>query len=926
MAEVEAGYQEFSGDDEMLILPDEGVGDDENFVPSKVLKQERECIDSSHQGRTSDGQPGDDTPFSLAFSGGGIRAAIFQAGVLWRLAEMNKLKDVEYFTAVSGGGYVTSAFATHVVEAEKQFPPEEGRVKEWYQKAVADTICRMHLNAGDFVRDFVKIKGYSPTADGDGAGLLPRAFDLPILIGTFAVAMSVNPLFFYMVILLPVCLFIELFYGAAMRAAFCAVSKESWTDVYSDWGHVHSLKLCFYGSLLAGFIIFVFRKVLGPCQMTSRKITEMRTKKNAPVGYLIGHGLTGFVNRFAGFLLVVIILVWSAPFLTIEAYSPGERHQLCSAFIAKQATMTTASQQCANGYNGNVWWEHELFKDYDNSTFSSQGSLLPHSARNFPKVFGWILLGAIAFSVCFMPVLGGALLKTVIFAAGPLFLLTMTICVVRGRAYGAITMPEEYDMATWNASTTFWLLLGSLLLPFYEEIRSIMHTYYKRSLQSNFFKNGQDLAFKAIGHSKYCPFVILTGTSSDFRPPGDDDSISELSFSPLHFGSDETGYVKMAPYQSLAKCTALTGAGCLDAISLSMNDALSMRFWLEVLNLSWGDYILFEAREAEWIKQAGATIAEKFGEEWALFATRLLHRLPCAIWWFIIFMLLNTSWWTVQSSGPSCDGAKWTMKVVLILVMATMFGSFLAFLPILDWLSLSPFVRQLHQATKYCFIGDPPRTPPPRMLYVTDGGVKDCTALVQLMRRRCKRILLVLAASDPHDDLGVLKTAMQVARKFKLGSFFDPANPKQDIEILLESYKIKKDMPYMHIGISYGWPADPSIEHGEEEIGHLIIMKNRLPPEFAEDGCKPLLTNDEIMGAPCSCDIDEKWQGIKQAELGPFGCCDCCHTNNLNCGPKFPHGTFTGYLYLSPQWANGLTRLAHAMSAEAVEAVTKEFD
>ena len=37
----------------------------------------------------------------LAFSGGGVRAASFQSGVLWRMAELNLLKEVDHLSAVS---------------------------------------------------------------------------------------------------------------------------------------------------------------------------------------------------------------------------------------------------------------------------------------------------------------------------------------------------------------------------------------------------------------------------------------------------------------------------------------------------------------------------------------------------------------------------------------------------------------------------------------------------------------------------------------------------------------------------------------------------------------------------------------------------------------------------------------------------------
>merc|ERR1711884_687059 len=64
-----------------------------------------------------------------------------------------------------------------------------------------------------------------------------------------------------------------------------------------------------------------------------------------------------------------------------------------------------------------------------------------------------------------------------------------------------------------------------------------------------------------------------------------------------------------------------------------------------------------------------------------------------------------------------------------------------------------------------------------------------------------------------------------------------------------------------------------------------------------------------------------EWEGITTDKLGPFCCCDCTHTNGMNCGAKFPHGSFTGFLYLGPMWLSSLSRLAFAVSEEAVEKI-----
>src|ERR1051326_2466620 len=45
-------------------------------------------------------------PFGVSFSGGGIRSATFNLGILQGLAERGLLKHVDYLSTVSGGGYI----------------------------------------------------------------------------------------------------------------------------------------------------------------------------------------------------------------------------------------------------------------------------------------------------------------------------------------------------------------------------------------------------------------------------------------------------------------------------------------------------------------------------------------------------------------------------------------------------------------------------------------------------------------------------------------------------------------------------------------------------------------------------------------------------------------------------------------------------
>jgi len=64
----------------------------------------------------------------LCFSGGGIRSATFNLGILQWLAELNLLRSFDYLSSVSGGGYVHQWFAAWTkrrsfAEVERQLVP-----------------------------------------------------------------------------------------------------------------------------------------------------------------------------------------------------------------------------------------------------------------------------------------------------------------------------------------------------------------------------------------------------------------------------------------------------------------------------------------------------------------------------------------------------------------------------------------------------------------------------------------------------------------------------------------------------------------------------------------------------------------------------------------------------------------------------------
>jgi choline dehydrogenase-like flavoprotein len=66
----------------------------------------------------------------LAFSGGGIRSATFSLGILQALAKKNRLRDIDFLSTVSGGGYIGSFLGRLFTRVQPEVVDKVGRVQE----------------------------------------------------------------------------------------------------------------------------------------------------------------------------------------------------------------------------------------------------------------------------------------------------------------------------------------------------------------------------------------------------------------------------------------------------------------------------------------------------------------------------------------------------------------------------------------------------------------------------------------------------------------------------------------------------------------------------------------------------------------------------------------------------------------------------
>ncbi len=86
----------------------------EELEKQEKILQDKETDKDEKQSRTAYDRARDSNLLGLAFSGGGIRSATFNLGVIQRLAKLRLLHRVDYLSTVSGGGYIGGWLSTWV--------------------------------------------------------------------------------------------------------------------------------------------------------------------------------------------------------------------------------------------------------------------------------------------------------------------------------------------------------------------------------------------------------------------------------------------------------------------------------------------------------------------------------------------------------------------------------------------------------------------------------------------------------------------------------------------------------------------------------------------------------------------------------------------------------------------------------------------
>ena len=105
------------------------------YTFQQILEEERKLLRELRRGGAprpgQDGSPQDQDEFlGLSFSGGGIRSATFNLGVLQALSELRLLREFDYLSTVSGGGYIGSWLSAWIHRAGADTVQQQLSIKD----------------------------------------------------------------------------------------------------------------------------------------------------------------------------------------------------------------------------------------------------------------------------------------------------------------------------------------------------------------------------------------------------------------------------------------------------------------------------------------------------------------------------------------------------------------------------------------------------------------------------------------------------------------------------------------------------------------------------------------------------------------------------------------------------------------------------
>lgn len=494
-----------------------------------------------------------------------------------------------------------------------------------------------------------------------------------------------------------------------------------------------------------------------------------------------------------------------------------------------------------------------------------------------------------------------------------------TVAVIIWTAHRNFPMAKEYLESEYQPERyTPAMVIFMLAIPLFTPISKIAHVFYRLSLQHAFFAQGKDLDWGQIKSNPFCPLVLFVGTVNDYahyeRHDHKDGQVSDIFMSPLFMGGTQLNYVRSPQYQSMAMCMTVSAAAP-DSAALGIQNQNRFRFWLEILNLCVGNLLAFEPQDPrELHRDSWVWKLKKRLRKYGLYVNHTLSKSAFKVGLLLEIVAALALCGHLLHNKTQCATSRTISLTAFILGYIILALSFFSYARGLDFLMYSMILRGFHQAPPTNLL----QARPPTLLYVTDGMVIDNTGVIQLLRRRCKKILLVYGGGGKN-HLHFLEKIAEVAWEERIASFYNLSDSRTDYRDALQEFLDDDDIKRVCLGILYGTKGDPL---GQTE-GRLVVVKCREQKVLKEQHVQPLLSEEEITDTKDEFDwesSDDSLADLNATDLG--GCwCDWCHSHGFNwCCHRFPYAA-TSNQCLTPRFVSGLCRLGYQLSAGASDAL-----
>lgn len=956
----------------------------------------------------------------VSFSGGGVRAASFDTGVLWKLGELGLLKHVDHLSAVSGGGYTACSWMTHVAASE-QGPPtgDIEKLDAWYSMALTWMITRMQDNIGYLVTTSHSL--FRSPGKARGGSEYGHVFDIPAFIAILVGMPAANVVSFVVSWALILASLINMNHGHSMRAFMCSkTSNYNWFPAVSTFGCVISIG-----------IYFILKIIDSTCRVRASPPRHYR--------WLIHECSKRLWSRAALVFLTYGVLVVGA--MSMQQFAFGRAHErreikcACARFYGKE-----------KAYDWTIAQFHNICDDVKSPPLANKRSFAA-----FFLVFVSMLFGGTGL----VALLGApALIGLVARVVAPLAGILGVSYIAEWRVFGPVTKQRlvsnhlPYNSVLWSYLFFTCCAVAIAILPYAHELRRTLHRFYARSLRRAFFADAEDYPLAALrdgfelpnslrddeeeqsGSSSESPptlqqqqqqkgrtqlssegatpNLILGATVNEFRRP-EDPLIPGKMFvlTPRAWGGTHTGYARPPLWLSLSRAMAISGAA-IDGFVLNVIQSKALRFALQFFNLTMGDTIRFSgalsdddddavkvsaplAAAVEFVEGPGGILCGRHDEELreeyqlhrrkrkvddllqnagaesccdlenscckgvgagirvgdplssdelasTLYARRYEMLVFTAV--YALFMISASLYSKSDDKTPFLESpapfvaAAGVLAMALVVATSIYAGAFER----LRFLLNSPIVQQVHLLLQITHFGT--RAPP--SLTLTDGGLTETIGIVELLRRRCRWIVLVDTCEDPTLSCEFIKTNLDLAFKENLyvGDVADAGSPRVDgksdqgevpyEELLSPSIQERE---YVRLRVTY----PPSSSSQEAQAADVFVVKMRQRPGPPQK-CEKLISPSEVYSSPHSekaesphlpvplLDVDADPLDVDESEINGC-CCECSHTSScckcIPCG----HLPFLSVAnqFLTPFQFSTLSRLGRHLSDAPLKVIRDEL-